>query len=188
MVDLKSLWDNSVTCVLSILASIDYPFLCKLKYLWSFMCWIILVVSWHFKHYATRFWILFKSTENVNIFVLAGNAPGGVQSEKASTWRHVSNVRLRQEVDAPIPIGWATAVHSLWQLQNINRKTIEREARPCPDKRPHNPHSLSQGDLPDLKAPWRSKKRPHRLCTGILLALELCKNTWEDPRGIPNTD
>ena len=38
------------------------------------------------------------------------------------------------------------------------------EAGSCPDKRPHISQSQSQGDLPDKKAPWRSKGEYCQYC------------------------
>ena len=39
---LKSLSLNSTICIMSALASVDYLFLCKLKFSWFLVCWVIL--------------------------------------------------------------------------------------------------------------------------------------------------
>lgn len=87
--------------------------------------------------------------ENVAIFVLAGNGTVGVQSKKISTLGSVFNVRLRQVIDVPIPTG-RTIGSSFPVVRNSKILIVgqSREARPYPDKRPHIPHSLSQGDPP----------------------------------------
>ena len=93
-----------------------------------------------------------------------------------------------QKVKVPLPPQVSTGAHSL--QTGTPKYQLKEEAGPCPVKRPHVSHSQSQGDLPDLKAPWRSKrgwmpKLPIGLFAGIHLGWAVHVCTWEDPELSP---